>query len=1191
MDQEYFDALLAQAYEKLQEPTLAEQKQATVEKKYQEKVSTLGYSPKFTHSGIPRIRDDFYDLGNSYTMMGDTAISNSNKIYNNLSGKQMQQLLSDTYNQRLITEPETGRTFQYGDWNKSKGQWDKKYIDEPIEEGYLYGGNSKLDPNIDKFGYAKYGVEPRYTPGLKQGYGWSPGPGGIDPTKAYMNWRLPDNVAKRMEGLIHGNKYDLEARAMFDDQTDYARKMRQILGSGASEYYDDSKMALLNQEVGSEPGNIYGGTPLDQALANRSLNMDKEYNDDTYAETLLKTPIAGAAHILSNAMDYGAEKVADAAIALGIDDEKGMQATKDFWNQDGDIMKWVDNAIGLNETYSEEATKEFMDAIKNGKYGDAAKSAFSNIGIHISNSLPEMAALYLGAPATALAIAARVQDQKNDFKKINKTEPSATEELSMFATNAAVLMAEKLLVFGPMKKIFGKLVGKADPAAREQIFSTLAKGIGTSAAGEFFQEMADQAQENFWRKGGSGDVTGVDAITEAYNRFKTGKVMSKEEALGAGALGAILGGVIRGGGETLVTPKRIARNRSLDRQKEAGKFLVGQEGKLADALNEMSVKETKDYRDRIDTAIDIVEKAPDVDTIMRSENNEVRETIRSIIQKKLRNMTGREGKVSQSKYIDTVKKSIKRVKNSSDFTNDQKLNLFNTLTKNTEYTPEEILSMDDETLNQAMDKMSIENIDNFNEILNPEKAHITRLALMGEEDMNGIKDKVVEVFSKRKDDADRQIKEYEQLSSEFNKGREESPTEKTSYSVPKSEIKSKIKSIKDTLKKSINNELSSTKFDESEEISTQNKKVSDLEQKVKDNPSDTETKKELAKEKKALDSMTKDFYKNKYIDSVNKEVTAYKKSIENGKEKGVKKEPVDVNKVRELSKRNKMQIAKDILTFSNKGKEKAIDELNKYSNKSLDSLISDPAVPDDIKSYARDVKYKRSDAAKLAGINQSILDDITTLSTEKGNRRKTVKVISDIVKSKRIDDKKIVDEAKKLFQSAYDQKFITKSHLDIYNKRLKKISKDAKYLTKEEEDQRRKTYEDVSGKSGTKSEYENATTKIELDEKDILNEVDELGDKYNAVNDKLNKLKQKTMNREPTAEEQAEIDSLNKESQTIGSKLAIAVNKKFIFTGNELAYNSQVDLITRAGFDMIAEVSVDQALTQEELDILGNICK
>ncbi len=179
---------------------------------------------------------------------------NANKDYNQKTPRQLQDILSRVHDKRVYKN-EDGTKYQLSDTGSK--------IPFKGETGFLYGGGSKTDPNIIKFGYGKWGVLARYAEkkdwkrygnNKSKSKGYPSGAGGIDAKTAFMDWELPVNVAKGAEKFIHGNFKNLDSRMMFDDGTPESKSLRKLFGSGASEYYAQNHMSMMNAP--KEPASI-----------------------------------------------------------------------------------------------------------------------------------------------------------------------------------------------------------------------------------------------------------------------------------------------------------------------------------------------------------------------------------------------------------------------------------------------------------------------------------------------------------------------------------------------------------------------------------------------------------------------------------------------------------------------------------------------------------------------------------------------------------------------------------------------------------------------------------------------------------------------------------------------------------------------------------------------------------------------
>jgi hypothetical protein len=230
---------------------------------------------------IPWKRDRTTSIVNGKT------VHNANKLYNQRTPRQLQSLLSKVYDKRVYTGSD-GSKYQL-DSNGNKIPFKGK-------TGFLYGGTSKTDPNIVKFGYGAHGVLARYADkkdwkrygnNKTKSKGYPSGPMGIDAKSAFMDWELPIDVAKGAEKYIHGNFNDIDSRIMFDDGTPESRLLRKQLGSGASEYYDRNAMGLLNAPTEPQPIKDNSELPSFESVPIEDLSrfdVDEAYNRSTLSD-------------------------------------------------------------------------------------------------------------------------------------------------------------------------------------------------------------------------------------------------------------------------------------------------------------------------------------------------------------------------------------------------------------------------------------------------------------------------------------------------------------------------------------------------------------------------------------------------------------------------------------------------------------------------------------------------------------------------------------------------------------------------------------------------------------------------------------------------------------------------------------------------------------------------------------------
>lgn len=165
---------------------------------------------------------------------------------NDLSLKEISSIEDQAYRERgVIRNDENGLKellnpkFHLNEYLKNQGE----------STAFLYDGKGKgeFGNEREKIGLARYGVEPRYVDGLAEQegyripgskpYGFPSGELGIDSTTATEK-EFTGTTADNLEALKHNNINYLNSRLHMDDGSNLAAARRDLLGSGASEYYD-----------------------------------------------------------------------------------------------------------------------------------------------------------------------------------------------------------------------------------------------------------------------------------------------------------------------------------------------------------------------------------------------------------------------------------------------------------------------------------------------------------------------------------------------------------------------------------------------------------------------------------------------------------------------------------------------------------------------------------------------------------------------------------------------------------------------------------------------------------------------------------------------------------------------------------------------------------------------------------------
>jgi len=565
-----------------------EDKVANVEAKAAEKRAKIAPKPRhgsLNPDGSERPFSQFQNLDNGYTNYRGKPIQNHNKIYNSYNTKQMQDIMSNVYNQRVYTDDETGEKYQMLGSDGARTPYDGG------RTGFIYGGNSKTDEGIDKFGYSAFGVKERYSPGLAKNedgtpvtmpngelYGWESGKEGIDQNNAYMNWELPDELARQFEGVIHGNTGSLDARDMFDDGSKESALRRQQLGSGASEYYDDKKMALFGRKdkdgnfVDTPAGGVWNaasnkddgwlGENIDvmqaaaTGLAAETVQMVDEVGNALSPDVADQTPLTRKINELFGISDpEGFMKNFDAASesineAIGFGEGNFLGSgrnVRDFleYDEKGNKNKGHMNAKDLFAGVSPEFRNSFATdmkkankALDDGNYVEWAKNAVPNIGSLLAESIPEMAAIM--APGMIFAvIAKRVNSYSNEYKHNNNGEdPSAKQMAGMAVWETVNLFAEKIGM-----KLGGKYLKDAImKKTRDKLWKRVGQTIGAIAVGTGFegvQEGSEFTSEKYMSQDQSPDkkksVLEIATSNEADQAVATGSLLGFSMSTGGTA--------------------------------------------------------------------------------------------------------------------------------------------------------------------------------------------------------------------------------------------------------------------------------------------------------------------------------------------------------------------------------------------------------------------------------------------------------------------------------------------------------------------------------------------------------------------------------------------------------------------------------------------------------------------------------
>lgn len=191
----------------------------------------------------------------------------------------------------------------------------------------------------------------------------------------------------------------------------------------------------------------------------------------------------------------------------------------------------VDKSVGYStrDAWNEEK-KAYSANITNKEYGSAAWNVATNLDRYLAESAPEMAVLMTPGAGIPSVVATRLNNQMDEFEKINGRKMTTEEAFATAASIVPSLIAEKLLVKSGVGEALttGKSIGGK------------VAGVGMSTAGEGLQEGYEATQEQ-WATGKAEDRTSLD---------KLGEYATSDETIGGVIAGGVMGGALRTAGET-----------------------------------------------------------------------------------------------------------------------------------------------------------------------------------------------------------------------------------------------------------------------------------------------------------------------------------------------------------------------------------------------------------------------------------------------------------------------------------------------------------------------------------------------------------------------------------------------------------------------------------------------------------------
>ncbi len=322
-----------------------------------------------------------------------------------------------------------------------------------------------------------------------------------------------------------------------------------------------------------------------------------------------------------------------------------------------------------------------------------------------------------------------------------------------------------------------------------------------------------------------------------------------------------------------------------------------------------------------------------------------------------------------------------------------------------------------------------------------------------------------------------------------------------------------------------------------------------------------------------------------------------------------KNSAINVDKIKEESTQGFMKdfvdSAANLISLGGYKNDSTSKRLNKYSNKSLELASTElegkiKKAKDkkearefkDLQNEIKNLQDKRTKSKKQSGIDIDGDKQIRNLRINKGNRKETLKHLTDALIQKEMNDQRDVDATRDLIKSAHEQKFLTDEQLKKYNNRLNKISKNAEPPSKDVLAAEKKLYDDhqkETGKSDT--EIENMQTNeftnedLKEDQKEILKDAEE-----NAKRDEDFDEETKDIDEKNFTDEQKETQETNKENnKKTNTRLLENASRRYQFTESEADLNNDYGKMDEY-FEGAETIDLKDAFSDEELDIL-NICK
>ena len=394
-----------------------------------------------------------------------------------------------------------------------------------------------------------------------------------------------------------------------------------------------------------------------------------------------------------------------------------------------------------------------------------------------------------GSVALSSKYANEIMEERK--KNLNGEELSPGDRAFAIATGGVVAMLNKLggdEILGNTKliKSLVDLVGKpGGKVVASQVLKTIA-GKTAEVTGKGIYEGLEEIAQEFTQK--VGEKYGTDAQKELMTS-ETGKELF--QAFGGGFAGGLTPSATSNTiGATLGAPRAAAQILKNKREHDVGEYLVGEDGKLGKAFDDMTFKGTTEFKEQTKEAVKEVDKINSFEDALNSSNPVIRRVARGLSEIK----DDKDVEAGSEKHIKNIgiylENAIKKGKDLSEL--DSELGI----TVN-ESTSKEITD--------AIFAMPKEGRDSLIGKIQPDIVNRTASQKINDEgNFAELKKRMIEVVRANDKAADMKVDEMNSQLKNIKEGRKSSPTEIkegkiNTGKINKAQPKGKIANIIDTL--------------------------------------------------------------------------------------------------------------------------------------------------------------------------------------------------------------------------------------------------------------------------------------------------------------------------------------------------------------------------------------------------------